>query len=117
VTAGGVELLDVERRIALFAQAITGSPYEVRSVATFTGSGAVIPRDGAILDSRALYLPERIASYEGATANTRRYRLLSLHQLGYQGSARSIPYRCRAPALADAATAARSRCAPSRVGL
>ncbi len=76
------DLLDVERRIALFAQAITGAPYEIRSARSFTGSAVVLDADGAMLDSRALYLPDSID--DARTPGARIYRLLSLHQLGYR---------------------------------
>jgi len=79
-----VDLLDVERRIALFAQAITGAPYEVRAAETFAGNGVVMRNDAAMLDSRALYLPSHIGSYPHASMNANAYRLLSLHQLGYR---------------------------------
>jgi hypothetical protein len=84
VTSSTVELLDVERRIALFAQAITGAPYEVRAAETFTGNGVLMRSDAAMLDSRALYLPASIGAHPRAAMNARTYRLLSLHQLGYR---------------------------------
>ena len=62
MTTRVVELLDVERRIALFAQAITGSAYEVRSSETFTGDEVIVRHDRAMLSSKALYLPPRIAT-------------------------------------------------------
>ena len=79
-----VELLDVERRIALFAQAITGSAYEVRAAETFTGDEVVVRQDRAMLSSKALYLPSIISSSADRQINRRTYRLLSLHQLGYR---------------------------------
>lgn len=79
-----VELLDVERRIALFAQAITGSAYEVRAAETFTGEAVVVRHDQAMLSSKALYLPSSISASSEAQTNRRTYRLLSLHQLGYR---------------------------------
>lgn len=79
-----VELLDVERRIALFAQAITGSAYEVRAAETFTGEAVVVRQDQAMLSSKALYLPSSISASSEAQTNRRTYRLLSLHQLGYR---------------------------------
>jgi nitric oxide reductase NorD protein len=74
------ELLAIERRLALFAQAITGQPYEVRPAESFTGHALSLRGDDAMLDAHALYLPARI----DAAAAARRYRLLSLHQLGYR---------------------------------
>ena len=79
-----VELLDVERRIALFAQAITGSAYEVRASETFTGDEVIVRHDRAMLSSKALFLPSRIATNADRQINRRVYRLLSLHQLGYR---------------------------------
>ncbi len=84
MTTRAVELLDVERRIALFAQAITGSAYEVRSSETFTGDEVIVRHDRAMLSSKALYLPPRIATNADRQINRRVYRLLSLHQLGYR---------------------------------
>ena len=79
-----VELLDVERRIALFAQAITGSAYEVRAAETFTGDEVIVRHDHAMLSSKALFLPASIATNADRQMNRRMYRLLSLHQLGYR---------------------------------
>ncbi len=87
-----IDLLDVERRLALFAQAITGSAYEVRASESFTGTGTIarddpgaVPRAAvAMLSSKALYLPARIATHADAQFNRRGYRLLALHQLGYR---------------------------------
>ncbi len=79
-----VELLDIERRIALFAQAITGSAYEVRASETFTGDEVIVRHDRAMLSSKALFLPARIATNAVHQINRRVYRLLSLHQLGYR---------------------------------
>ncbi len=81
--AHAVDLLDVERRIALFAQAITGSAYEVRAADSFAGAGAMA-RDSAMLSSKALFLPSQLASHTEAQLNRRGYRLLALHQLGYR---------------------------------
>jgi nitric oxide reductase NorD protein len=74
------ELLAIERRLALFAQAITGEPYEIRSNDSFSGHAMELRGATAMLDAHALYLPERI----DAASAERRYRLLSLHQLGYR---------------------------------
>jgi len=84
VTSEAVELLDIERRIALFAQAISGSAYEVHALEAFTGTGVVDRHAGAMLSSKALYLPSRIATNADRQTNRREYRLLSLHQLGYR---------------------------------
>ncbi len=84
MTGPGVELLDVERRIALFAQAITGAAYEVRAAETFAGDQAIARHDRAMLSSMALYLPSSIAAHADAQLNRRTFRLLSLHQLGYR---------------------------------
>ena len=81
---GSLELLDIERRIALFAQAITGAAYEVRATETFTGDDIVVRQDRAMLSSKALYLPAAIAASDDRQTNRRTYRLLSLHQLGYR---------------------------------
>ena len=79
-----VDLLDVERRIALFAHAITGSAYEVRAAETFTGDEVAVRHDRAMLSSKALYLPASISTHADHHINRRAYRLLSLHQLGYR---------------------------------
>ena len=84
MTSEGVDLLDVERRLALFAQAITGAAYEVRASETFAGSGAIARDDTAMLSSKALYLPSRFATHANRHFNRRGYRLLALHQLGYR---------------------------------
>ena len=84
MTGHSVELLDVERRIALFAQAITGAPYEVRAAETFAGDESIGRHDRAMLSSKALYLPASIATHTEAQINRRTFRLLSLHQLGYR---------------------------------
>jgi nitric oxide reductase NorD protein len=84
VKSSAVELLDVERRIALFAQAITGSAYEVRAAETFTGEAVVVRQDQAMLSSKALYLPASISAGTDRQTNRRSYRLLALHQLGYR---------------------------------
>jgi nitric oxide reductase NorD protein len=81
---GSLELLDIERRIALFAQAITGAAYEVRATETFTGDDIVVRQDRAMLSSKALYLPAAITTSDDRQTNRRTYRLLSLHQLGYR---------------------------------
>ncbi len=84
MTSNVVELLDVERRLALFAQAITGAAYEVRSSDTFTGDEVVVRHDQAMLSSKALFLPQKIATSVDRQINRRVYRLLALHQLGYR---------------------------------
>jgi hypothetical protein len=84
VTAGVVELLDVERGLALFAQAITGAGYEVRPTDTFDGDGVVARRDAAMLSANVLYLPAQVATHTGRRMNRRAYRLFALHQLGYR---------------------------------
>jgi hypothetical protein len=84
VTDTAVELLDVERRIALFAQAITGSAYEVRAADTYSGEALGVRSDRAVLSSKALFLPARIAGDTDSIGGRRIYRLLALHQLGYR---------------------------------
>jgi hypothetical protein len=84
VTNSAVDLLDVERRLALFAQAITGSAYEVRATDTFSGEAIGVRPDRAALSSKALFLPARIDSDEHPIGNRHIYRLLALHQLGYR---------------------------------
>ena len=84
MTTRVVELLDVERRLALFAQAITGSAYEVRSTETFTGDEVIVRHDRAMLSAKALFLPQQIATNVDRQTNRRVYRLLALHQLGYR---------------------------------
>ena len=84
MTTHAVELLDVERRLALFAQAITGSAYEVRASETFTGDEVIVRHDRAMLSSKALFLPQQIATSVDRQINRRVYRLLALHQLGYR---------------------------------
>src|SRR5262249_47389338 len=84
VTNPAVELLDVERRIALFAQAITGNAYEVRASDTHSGEAIGMRADRAALSSKALFLPARIDGGAGGIRNRRAYRLLALHQLGYR---------------------------------
>jgi nitric oxide reductase NorD protein len=84
VTDTAVELLDVERRVALFAQAITGHAYEVRASETFAGEAVGVRADRAALSSKALFLPARVERDADAAGNRRIYRLLALHQLGYR---------------------------------
>ena len=84
MTYPAVELLDVERRLALFAQAITGNAYEVRASETFSGEAVGVRADRAALSSKALFLPARIERAANTVGNRRIYRLLALHQLGYR---------------------------------
>ena len=84
MTDPAVELLDVERRLALFAQAISGHAYEVRASDTFSGESIGVRADRAALSSKALFLPARIERDANAAGNRRSYRLLALHQLGYR---------------------------------
>ena len=84
MTETAVELLDVERRLALFAQAITGNAYEVRASDTFSGEALGVRADRAALSSKALFLPARIARDASSIGSRRAYRLLALHQLGYR---------------------------------
>ena len=76
-------LPEVERALALFAEAIAGRPYHVRPVselpATVAGEAADAAHDG-----RGLYLPERIASFGDAERDAGAYRLLVLEQLGFR---------------------------------
>ena len=53
MTHPAIELLDVERRLALFAQAITGNAYEVRASDTFSGEAVGVRADRAALSSKA----------------------------------------------------------------
>ena len=78
------ELVDVERRLALFAQAISGHAYEVRASDTFSGESVGVRADRAALSSKALFLPARIGRDANVAGNRRSYRLLALHQLSYR---------------------------------
>ena len=103
------DLLDVERRIALFAQAITGTAYEVRAADTFAGDEVVVrhgPSDAEL--EIAVFAGEHRTSLTMRQSNRRAYRLLSLHQLGYREFG-TFEFR-----LADAAQ--HSATCPSRIG-
>ena len=76
-------LPEVERALALFAEAIAGRPYHVKPLsdlpAAVAGESATAAHDG-----RSLYLPERIAPFGDAERDAGAYRLLVLEQLGFR---------------------------------
>jgi len=67
-----VALTTVERRLALFANGITGEHHEIR---TYGDEEA---------GADAIQLPESFAAFDDVTANLGAYRCMTLHQLGYR---------------------------------
>ena len=97
-------LIDVERRLSLFALAIAGHDYQVRADTEFK-SAAIAHRAGLPLsDAETLYLPAELGAFDRSERNFGAYRVMALHQLGYREfgslSLDVIEARRRLPALA-----------------
>ena len=96
--------MDIERSLALFAEAIAARPYHLKPLSELPA--AAVPRyaGGAAHDGRSLYLPEAVARRGDAERDAGIYRLLVLDQLGFRefGTYRfdMAAARARIPALA-----------------
>lgn len=77
-----IQLADVERPLALFAQGISGRPYRIQPEDAFEGVAERLP-GAALHDPSTLYLPDTFALYGERAANVGGLRLTALHQLGY----------------------------------
>ena len=67
-----VRLTDIERRLSLFANGITGRHHEIRSY------------DDENAPADAINLPESYAAFEAFADNLGAYRCMTLHQLAYR---------------------------------
>jgi nitric oxide reductase NorD protein len=79
-TPGAIHLYDHDRALAMFAQAISGSYYHIKSLEDFQGSAA--HQAGQPLHDRGvLYLPATLDRYTDPARNRALYRLMTLHQI------------------------------------
>ncbi len=74
--SSGLELFEVERVLALFAQGISGLPYQIQPESDARGN--------ALHNPTTLYLPDSFGPYPERDANLGGYLLLALHQLCYR---------------------------------
>jgi len=81
--SAGLALFEVERILALFAQGISGQPYQIQPEAD-AGELLQHATGNALHSSTTLYLPDSFGPYPERDANLGGYRLLALHQLCYR---------------------------------
>ena len=74
--SSALALFEVERVLALFAQGISGQPYQIQPESDASGN--------ALHSPTTLYLPDSFGPYPERDANLGGYLLLALHQLGYR---------------------------------
>ena len=79
-----MELLEIERRLGLFALGIGGHGYHVRPDEELRSHVVAHRRGMPISDGETLYLPASVTSFERRAENAGAYRLMALHQLGYE---------------------------------
>lgn len=80
MSEGTLELVDVQRRLALFTQGLAGHYLHLRPSDSLTGS---FRPDGVTTDGTAIYLPPSVAHFASARHNLGVYRIAVLHQLGF----------------------------------
>jgi nitric oxide reductase NorD protein len=81
--SSGLALFEVERALALFAQGISGQPYQIQPESD-AGPQLQHTSGNALHSSTTLYLPDSFGPYPERDANLGGYRLLALHQLCYR---------------------------------
>ena len=79
----GLALFEVERVLALFAQGISGQPYQIQPESD-AGEQLQHSSGNALHSPTTLFLPDTFGPYTERDANMGGYRLLALHQLCYR---------------------------------